>query len=206
MKPRVEFLFDFGSPNAYLAHQVIPEIEARTGVKFAYVPVLLGGIFKLTNNASPMVAFGPVKNKLPYEMLETQRFIRRHNIVKYKFNPHFPINTLALMRGAVAAELEGILPSYVEAGFHFMWEEPRKMDDPETFRAALAEAGLPADRLLELSQSPEVKKRLMDNTEQAVARGAFGIPTFFVGGEIFFGKDRLGLVEEEIARVAQGAA
>jgi len=204
VKPRVDFLFDFGSPNAYLAHQVIPEIEARTGVKFTYIPVLLGGIFKLTNNSSPMVAFGPVKNKLPYEMLETQRFIRRHNIVKYKFNPHFPINTLALMRGAVAAELEGILPTYVEAGFHFMWEDPRKMDDPETFRAALAEAGLPADHLLELSQTPEVKKRLMDNTEQAVARGAFGIPTFFVGEEIFFGKDRLGLVEEEITRV--GAA
>ena len=204
MKPRVDFLFDFGSPNAYLAHQVIPGIEARTGVKFTYIPVLLGGIFKLTNNSSPMVAFGPVKNKLPYEMLETQRFIRRHNIVKYKFNPHFPINTLALMRGAVAAELEGILPTYVEAGFHFMWEDPRKMDDPETFRAALAEAGLPADHLLELSHTPEVKKRLMDNTEQAVARGAFGIPTFFVGEEIFFGKDRLGLVEEEITRV--GAA
>ncbi len=204
MKPRVDFLFDFGSPNAYLAHQVIPEIEARTGVKFTYVPVLLGGIFKLTNNSSPMVAFGPVKNKLPYEMLETQRFIRRHAIVKYKFNPHFPINTLALMRGAVAAEQEGILPAYVEAGFHFMWEDPRKMDDPGTFRAALAEAGLPASRLLELSQSPEVKKRLMDNTEQAVARGAFVNPTNFVGEEIFFGKDRLGLVEEEIVRA--GAA
>jgi 2-hydroxychromene-2-carboxylate isomerase len=204
VKPRVDFLFDFGSPNAYLAHQVIPEIEARTGVKFTYIPVLLGGIFKLTNNSSPMVAFGPVKNKLPYEMLETQRFIRRHAIVKYKFNPHFPINTLALMRGAVAAAMEGILPAYVEAVFHFMWEDPRKMDDPETFRAALAEAGLPADHLLELSQTPEVKKRLMDNTEQAVARGAFGIPTFFVGEEIFFGKDRLGLVEEEIVRA--GAA
>ena len=202
MKPRVEFLFDFGSPNAYLAHQIIPEIEHRTGAKFAYVPVLLGGIFKLTNNSSPMVAFGPVKNKLPYEMLETQRFIRRHNIAKFTFNPNFPINTLALMRGAVAAEQEGILPAYVEAGFRFMWEEPRKMDDPEVFRAALAEAGLPAARLLELSQTPEVKQRLMANTEQAVARGAFGIPTFFVGEEMFFGKDRLIAVEEEIRHAA----
>ena len=202
MKPRVEFLFDFGSPNAYLAHQIIPEIEHRTGAKFAYVPVLLGGIFKLTNNSSPMVAFGPVKNKLPYEMLETQRFIRRHNIAKFTFNPNFPINTLALMRGAVAAEQEGILPAYVEAGFHYMWEEPRKMDDPEVFRSALTEAGLPAARLLELSQTPEVKQRLMANTEQAVARGAFGIPTFFVGEEMFFGKDRLTAVEEEIRRAA----
>jgi 2-hydroxychromene-2-carboxylate isomerase len=204
VKPRVEFLFDFGSPNAYLAHQIVPEIEHRTGVKFAYVPVLLGGIFKLTNNSSPMVAFGPVKNKLPYEMLETQRFIRRHNIAKFTFNPNFPINTLALMRGAVAAEMEGLLPAYVEAGFRFMWEEPRKMDDPEVFRAALEEAGLPAGRLVERSQSPEVKKRLMDNTEQAVARGAFGIPSFFVGGELFFGKDRLTAVEEEIRRAATG--
>jgi 2-hydroxychromene-2-carboxylate isomerase len=206
VKPRVEFLFDFGSPNAYLAHQIIPEIEHRTGAKFAYVPVLLGGIFKLTNNSSPMVAFGPVKNKLPYEMLETQRFIRRHNITKYQFNPNFPINTLALMRGAVAAEQDGILPAYVEAGFRFMWEEPRKMDDPEVFRAALAEAGLPAARLLELSQTPEVKQRLMANTEQAVARGAFGIPTFFVGEEMFFGKDRLAAVEEEIWHAASRPA
>lgn len=196
----VEFLFDFGSPNAYLAHQVIPEIEQRTGANFEYVPVLLGGIFKLTGNQSPMTAFGNIKNKLEYEQMETARFIRKHNLTRFQFNPFFPVNTLAIMRGAVAAEGMGILPRYADAVFHHMWEAPKKMDDPQAIRAALLESGLDADALLAGAQSAEVKQRLMDNTEKAVARGTFGIPTFFVGDEIFFGKDRLGEVEAEIRR------
>jgi 2-hydroxychromene-2-carboxylate isomerase len=197
---RVEFLFDFGSPNAYLAHKVIPEVEARTGAKVEYVPILLGGVFKLTNNKPPMVAFGGIKNKMEYEMLETRRFIARHRISKFQFNPHFPVNTLALMRMAVAAQVAGELPRYVDATFHHMWEVPKKMDDPSVIKEALSYSGLNGEALLEQAQSPEVKQRLMDNTEAAVARGAFGSPTFFVDEEIYFGKDRLGEVEEEILR------
>ena len=196
---RVEFLFDFGSPNAYLAHKVIPDIEKRTGAKFEYVPVLLGGIFKLTNNKPPMIAFGEVKGKLAYEQRETERFIRRHGIKQYKFNPHFPVNTLALMRMAVAAQEKGVLMPFVEAAFHHMWERPKKMDDPAVIRAALLESGLDADGLIAAAQTPDVKQRLMSNTEEAVSHGVFGSPSFLVGGELFFGKDRLRDVEDEIA-------
>jgi 2-hydroxychromene-2-carboxylate isomerase len=197
---RVEFLFDFGSPNAYFAHRVIPEIEQRTGAKFKYVSVLLGGIFKLTNNKPPMVAFGGIKNKMDYEMLEIRRFIARHGLTQFQFNPHFPVNTLTLMRMAVAAETDGVLAKYAEAAFHHMWEAPKKMDEPSIIREALAESGLDGDRLLARAQDPEIKAKLMENTEAAVARGAFGIPTFFVDDEIYFGKDRLRDVEEAIAR------
>jgi 2-hydroxychromene-2-carboxylate isomerase len=192
-----EFLFDFGSPNAFLAHRILPEIEQRTGVKFAYKPVLLGGIFKATGNQSPMQAFGHIKNKLAYEQLETQRFIRKHRIKGFQFNPFFPVNTLNLMRMAVAAQKEGILPKYMDSIFHHMWIEPKKMDDPEIVKAALAQSGLDPV-LLDRAQAPDVKSALIANTEDAVSRGAFGIPTFFVGPEIFFGKDRLRDVEEAI--------
>ena len=197
---QVDFLFDFGSPNAYYSHKVIPGIEKRTGAKFTYVPVLLGGIFKLTGNQPPAIAFGNVKNKMPYEMLESQRFVKKHNLTQFKFNPNFPVNTLALMRMAVAAQQAGILPGYVDAVFHHMWEEPRKMDDPAVIKAALLESGLDADALIAAAQTPEVKQGLMANTEAAVERGAFGSPTFFVGKEMFFGKNTLGDVEEEILR------
>jgi 2-hydroxychromene-2-carboxylate isomerase len=201
MTPQVDFLFDFGSPNAYYAHKVIPKIEARTGVTFTYVPVLLGGIFKLTGNQPPMIAFGNIKNKMPYEQIETRRFVKKHAITTFKFNPNFPVNTLALMRMAVAAQTMGILPRYVDAAFHHMWEEPKKMDDPAVIKAALTESGLDADALIAAAQTPDVKQALMNNTEQAVARGAFGSPTFLVGNEIFFGKNTLPDVEEEILRV-----
>ena len=195
---RVEFLFDFGSPNAYFSHKVIPEIEKRTGAKFEYVPILLGGLFKLTNNQPPMVAFGGVKGKLAYEQLESQRFTRKHNLTAFKFNPNFPVNTLALMRVAVAAQASGELMPYVDAAFHYMWEDGRKMDDPEVIRTSLLESGLDADRLIAASQTPENKAKLLANTEAAANRGVFGSPSFLVGDELFFGKDRLRDVEEEI--------
>ena len=202
MTKTVEFLFDFGSPNAYLSHRVVPAIEVRTGARFVYTPVLLGGVFKLTNNQSPIVAFANVKNKLDYEMLETRRFVARHKLDAFTFNPHFPVNTLQIMRGAVAAEAEGMLAAYVEAVFQHMWERPKKMDDPEVIRAALTESGLDAERLLARTQDPRVKDALAANTQRAVERGAFGVPTFFVGKEMYFGKDRLRDVEEELARQA----
>ena len=198
MAATVEFLFDFGSPNAYLSHRVIPDIEARTGAPFVYTPVLLGGLFKLTNNKPPMVAFGDIKNKLEYEMLETRRFVARHKLDMFTFNPHFPVNTLQLMRGAVGAQADGALMPYVDAVFRHMWEQPKKMDDPEVWRAALIESGLDADRIIARAQDQAVKDRLVANTQRAFERGAFGIPTFFVGDEMWFGKDRLRDVEEEI--------
>ena len=198
---KVEFLFDFGSPNAYFAHKVIPDIEARTGATFDYIPVLLGGVFKLTGNQPPMVAFGGIKGKMEYEQLEIRRFIARHGLDQFQFNPHFPVNTVLVMRGAIAAEQEGMLGAYVDAVFHHMWEAPKKMDDPEIARAALAESGLDAEKLIAAAQSQPVKDRLRTNTEAAVARGVFGSPSFFVGPELYFGKDRLGDVEAEIRRV-----
>jgi 2-hydroxychromene-2-carboxylate isomerase len=197
--PHVEFLFDFGSPNAYLAHQVVPDIEKRTGAKFEYTPVLLGGIFKATGNQSPMQAFGHIANKMAYEQLETRRFIARHKLTKFQFNPFFPVNTLQIVRGAVAAQVLGQLPHYMDAVFHHMWEAPKKMDEPAVIRAALQESGLDADAIIAASQTPEVKDKLIKNTDAAVARGVFGIPTFFVGDQMYFGKDRLRDVEEAIA-------
>lgn len=195
----IEFHFDFGSPNAYFSHKVLPAIAARTGATVRAVPVLLGGIFKATNNRSPFEAFSGIKNKLDYERLEMKRFLERHGLSQFRMNPFFPVNTLTLMRGAVAAEADGILAAYMDAGFHHMWEEPKKMDDPAVFRAAMDASGLDGARLLERTQDPGIKAKLMENTEASVGRGAFGIPTFFVGREIFFGKDRLRDVEDMLA-------
>lgn len=195
---KVEFHFDFGSPNAYLAELVLPEIEQRTAVKFDYVPVLLGGVYKATGNMSPFDSLRGIKNKPEYNALETQRFLRRHNITKFNSNPFFPVNTLTLMRGAVAAQFEGMFEVYCRAAYHHMWVEPKKMDDPQVFRDAFLSSGIEIDRLVARAQQDDVKKKLIGNTSGAVARGSFGSPTFFVGNEIFFGKDSLRDVEDEI--------
>ncbi|HEY2484097.1 MAG TPA: 2-hydroxychromene-2-carboxylate isomerase [Candidatus Binataceae bacterium] len=196
---KVEFHFDFGSPNAYLSHLVIPAIEQRTGLKFQYVPVLLGGVFKLTNNRSPAESLAGIKNKPQYERLETARFIRRHGITKFQSNPFFPVNTLMIMRGAIAARAMGVFERYVDEMYRHMWAEPKKMDDPNIVRGVLDAAGFDSARWFELIQSASVKDELLHNTERSVERGTFGSPTFFVDGEIFFGKDRLREVEEMIA-------
>ena len=195
----LDFHFDFGSPNAYFAHRVLPAIAARTGATVRYVPVLLGGIFKATNNRSPFEAFAGVRNKLDYERLEMRRFIERHGLTRFRMNPFFPVNTLLLMRGAVVADKAGMLAPYVEAGFHHMWEEPKKMDDPAVFRAAMDASGLDGAALLESAQAADVKAQLIANTEASVGRGSFGAPTFFIGREMYFGKDRLRDVEEALA-------
>ncbi len=195
---KVEFQFDFGSPNAYLAELVLADIERRTGVKFEYVPVLLGGIYKATNNMSPAESLRGIRNKPEYQALETQRFIRRHNITKFRQNPFFPVNTLMLMRGAVAAQFEGVFEPYFRAAYHHMWEEPKKMDDLEVFQSAFISSGIDIEKLMARAQQDEVKKKLIELTTDAANRGAFGSPTFFVGREMFFGKDQLRDVEESI--------
>lgn len=196
MTRTIDFYFDFGSPNAYLSYRVVPEIEARIGKVFVLKPVLLGGVFKATNNRSPMEAFAGIPAKLAYERKEMERFITRHGLARFRMNPYFPINTLAQMRGAHAARRLGIFDQYVEAVMAGMWERQLGMGDPEVLAQVLNEAGLPAADLLRLSQEPDVKQSLVDETSNFVERGGFGIPTFFVGDEMFFGKDRLAQVEQ----------
>ncbi|MBP8306621.1 MAG: 2-hydroxychromene-2-carboxylate isomerase [Burkholderiaceae bacterium] len=193
---RLEFHFDFGSPNAYLSHLVIPAIEARIGARFEYVPVLLGGVFRATSNRSPMESMAGIKNKPDYERLEMNRFLARHSITQYKRNPFFPVNTLAIMRGAVAARGLGVFEKYVDEVYRYMWSEGRNMGDPDVIAASLEESGLPAKAIIEASTSAPVKAELIANTERSVERGTFGSPTFFVDDDIYFGKDRLRDVEE----------
>jgi 2-hydroxychromene-2-carboxylate isomerase len=193
-----QFMFDFGSPNAYLSHEAIPAIERRIGVKFEYVPVLLGGIFKATNNKSPAETLAGVKNKREFHAIETERFVKRFQVQPYIWNPFFPVNTLNLMRAAIAAQFEGVFEKYIDAAFHHMWREPKKMDDPEVAIKALNSSGLDAAKLLARAQEADVKAKLIENTQAAVERGAFGSPTFFVGQEMFFGKEQLREVEELI--------
>ncbi|WP_315758714.1 MULTISPECIES: 2-hydroxychromene-2-carboxylate isomerase [unclassified Bradyrhizobium] len=197
-RPAPEFMFDFGSPNAYLSHEAIPAIVKRIGVQFYYVPVLLGGIFKATNNKSPAESLAGIRNKREFHEVETQRFLKRYQVQPWVWNPYFPVNTLNLMRAAIAAQLEGVFEAYVDAAFHHMWREPKKMDDPEIAIAAITLSGLDGAKLFARAQEPEVKAKLVENTQRAVERGAFGSPTFFVGNEMFFGKEQLRDVEEYI--------
>jgi 2-hydroxychromene-2-carboxylate isomerase len=206
MGASIEFIFDFGSPNAYLAYRALPPILERTGASLIINPCLLGGIFKATGNQAPSVAYAPIKGKFEYEMLELRRFVARHHFEKFRLNPHFPVNTLMLMRGLVAADEAGVGDAYLEMGLKGMWEEGLKLDDRETLAGAIDAAGLNPASLIAAAQSDPVKQKLADNTAQAVARGVFGIPTFFVGGEMFFGKERLGQVEEAAKAQAARAA
>lgn len=198
MPQRLQFHFDFGSPNAYLAHRVLPTIEERTGLSFEYVPVLLGGVFKATGNVSPAISMQGIKNKGVYQQLEMQRFIARNEINDFAQNPHFPVNTLLIMRGAIAAERMGCFPRYVDEVYRHMWSDPKKMDDPQVIHAALASSDLPAEELIAATQDPEIKAKLLANTEASVARGNFGSPSFFLGDEIYFGKDSLRELEDAI--------
>jgi 2-hydroxychromene-2-carboxylate isomerase len=195
MSATLEFIFDFGSPNAYLAYRALPPILERTGAKLAINPCLLGGIFKATGNQAPTIAFAAIKGKLEYQMLEIRRFVARHRLDRFRMNPHFPVNTLTLMRGLIAAREAGQEAAYVEMGLQGLWEEGLKLDDPEILARRIDSAGLDSKSLLAAAQTDRVKLRLADTTAAAVARGVFGIPTFFVGPEMFFGKDRLGEVE-----------
>jgi len=192
----VEFFFDFGSPTSYLAWTQLPGICAATGATLVYRPMLLGGVFQATGNASPVTV--PAKGK--YMLADLARFARRYG-VPMQFNPHFPINTLVLMRGAVGVQLR--LPQrfddYVTAMYRAMWVEARNMGDPTVVAEALARAGFDAQAMLGLTGDPEVKEGLRKNTEEAVRRGAFGAPTMFVGEQMFFGQDRLDFVRETLA-------
>lgn len=198
MAKTLEFLFDFGGPNSYLAHKALPAICAQTGAEVVYTPILLGGLFKLTNNQAPLIRYADTPAKRNYEMLEFDRFVKAHQL-PFKMNPHFPINSLYLMRGAVAAQHLGCFMPYVEAIMTAMWEDGANTGDAAVVMHVLDQAGLDGSALLAKADDPEVKAELAANTEQAAARGAFGVPTFFVGEDMFWGKERLGQVAEALA-------
>jgi 2-hydroxychromene-2-carboxylate isomerase len=200
MSKSVDFIFDFASPNAYLTHKALAGIAQRTGATFNYIPCLLGGIFKATGNQAPFVAFAKIKGKQEYNRLETQRFINKHKLTSFKMNPHFPMSTVTLIRGLIVAEEMGQKDAYIEAVLKAMWEDGENMGDVDVVVRVLTEAGFDGKAIVDKTQDPTVKAELIDNTATAVNRGAFGIPTFFVGTEMFFGKERLGQVEEEILK------
>lgn len=200
MQTPIEFLFDFASPNAYLSYHVLRDVAERNDVELRLTPVLLGGLFKLTNNQSPMAAFAEVKGKLDYDNLETQRFIAAHHLTRFRFNPYFPINTIALMRGFIAAQQMGVQQRYVDVNLEAMWEQERNMGDLEVALEVWTAAELDAQALLQATQTQPVKDALLRNTEQAAARGAFGVPTFFLGEEMFFGKERIVQIEAMMRR------
>lgn len=191
----IDFIFDFASLNAYLAERALPELVGRTGATVNVIPCLLGGIFKATGNQAPFQAFAGIKGKIDYEMLEIRRFVAAHGITDFQMNPHFPVNSLLAMRGLCACAPGDEFDRYLDAVLAGFWERGLLMSDPAVLSSVLAEAGLDAERLLTLAQTDAVKAKLADNTAAAVDRGAFGAPTFFVGDEMFFGKERLGQIE-----------
>ncbi len=189
-----KFIFDFGSPKTYLVYKLLPGIEKRTKTKAKYVPVLLGGIFKSTNNVSPIESFKTVPAKGKYDDLDTARFIKKHDIA-FNFNSNFPINTLNLMRGAIFAQENGIFDKYVEVVFKSMWVDNKKMDDLEVVQNTLLENGLPVKEIFEGTQDQKIKDKLIKNTSEAVEKGIFGAPSMLVEDELFFGKESLQDVE-----------
>lgn len=197
MAKSFEFLFDFGGPNSYLAHKMLPELCARTGAEAVYTPILLGGLFKLTNNQAPLMRYAETPAKRNYEMLEFDRFVKAHSI-PFRMNPNFPINSLYLMRGAVAAQHLGFFMQYVEAIMTAMWEQGLNTGDLDVVRKVLEDSGLDSAAILAKADDPEVKAELAANTEKAADRGAFGVPTFFVGPDMYWGKERLGQVEDAL--------
>lgn len=201
MTQTLDFYYDFGSPNAYFAWKALQGVTQRTGLDVIMHPVLIGGIFKSTNNQPPWQAFGNVPNKMTYMQLEIQRFVKDHNLTEFKFNSAFPVNTLLAMRGAIATQNAGIHDAYYPAVFKAIWEDDKNISQPEILVEILNEAGLDGQAFVTATQTAEVKQGLMDATQACVDRGAFGLPTFFLGDEIYFGKDRVWQIEQAVNRL-----
>ena len=194
----VDFIFDVASPNTYFAHKLIPDFEKRTGASFRYIPCLLGGIHKLTNNQPPFIAYANCKNKSDYQMIEVERFVKQHQLSKYKFNSHFPPVTIQVQRGAIAAQELGIFNEYFECVIAAMWENDKNISDIDVLQEILKENNFDVASIMNIVTSQECKNKLIANTDNAVSRGAFGVPTFFFENQIFFGKDHLYQLEEYI--------
>ena len=198
MTKRVELIFDFVSPNAYMIWWPLRDLIRKTGAELDVIPVFLGGMHRLTGNAPPMIRDAEIKGKNEYSMLEMQRFIKKHGLNKYRLNPGFPFNSITLQRLLLAADKDGRGVQFVEAMLPAIWEEGLDVTDPDALGAAVSAAGFDAAELFRCSQTDEIKQGLVDNTQAAVDRGTFGIPTIYVGDEMFFGKERLGQIEEEL--------
>ena len=194
MSKTLEFYFDFGSPTAYLAHKRLQQLSAQYDLLIDYKPMLLGGVFKATGNTTPVAIPAKGQYMLAHDL---PRFARRYN-VPLNINPHFPINTLHLMRAAIAAQRLDCMPVYVDAMFNAVWVDGKNMGELDVIAQTLADNELDSEALMALSQDPEVKAQLISNTEAAVERGIFGAPTLFMDGEMYFGQDRLDFVEEAL--------
>ena len=193
----VDFIFDFASPNAYLCHKAIQNLEKTHNIKFNYVPCLLGGIMKLSNNQPPMVTLAEIPNKMKYEFdTAFNRFMKEHSITKFKMNEYFPVNTISLIRGAIVAQKNDFFDSYVEIILCGLWEQSLKLDSPEALHEILTEHDCHADLVIEGIAKDDIKEELIANTSKATEKGAFGIPTFFVEDEMFYGKDTLRELKE----------
>lgn len=199
MGQQFEFLFDVGAPNAYLAHKILPEFCAQHDAEAVYKPILLGGVFKATGNRAPMVRYADAPAKLAYEQLEFMRFIKKHGISEFRMNPHFPVNSLLAMRVIAGVQDTPDFKAVVDAMMRGMWEDGLDLAQPEVVAAALDKVGLDGKALATRADEPEVKAALVAQTEAAVARGVFGVPTFFTGQEMFWGKERLGQLAGAIA-------
>ena len=195
---KVDFIFDVASPNMYFCHKLIPDFKERTGVEFEYIPCLLGGIMKLSGNQPPFVAFAEIPNKNKYQLIEIERFIKQHQLKEFKFNSNFPMNTVQIQRGALAAIELSIFDEYLEIILEAMWEKNLNLADIDIFQSTLSENNIDAGSIMEIITSQDCKDKLIANTTDAVNRGAFGVPTFFFENQIFFGKDHLHQLEEYI--------
>ena len=195
---KVDFIFDVASPNMYFCHKLIPDFKARTGVEFEYIPCLLGGIMKLSGNQPPFVAFAEIPNKNKYQLIEIERFIKQHQLNEFKFNSNFPMNTVQIQRGALAARELDIFDEYLEIILEAMWEKNLNLADIDIFQSTLSENNINPESIMEIITSQDCKDKLIANTTDAVNRGAFGVPTFFFENQIFFGKDHLHQLEEYI--------
>ncbi|WP_439134480.1 2-hydroxychromene-2-carboxylate isomerase [Pseudomaricurvus sp.] len=194
MTQALDFYFDFGSPTAYLAYKRLQQLQQQYDLQVNPIPMLLGGVFKATSNTSPVAI--PAKGKYMLEQ-DLPRFAKRYQVAM-RFNPFFPINTLQLMRGAIAAERLGISADYMETIYNALWTQEKNLGDLETVAECLKAADIDSDALLALSQDPEVKQQLIENTGRAVELGAFGAPTMYMNGEMYFGQDRLDFIEERL--------
>ncbi len=197
MNKTIELIFDFVSPNAYLIWQPLKALAEKHGAVIDVTPVFLGGMHKLTGNAPPMIRDAQVKGKNQYAMLEMNRFIAKHGLTKWQMNPKFPFNTITLQRMLIAIEPEK-RGGFIEALLIGLWEKQLDATDMQAVAETIQTAGFDAQDLFARSQEPVIKQALIDNTAKAVERGAFGIPTFFVGGEMFFGKERLAQIGEAL--------
>jgi len=198
MSKTIELIFDFVSPNAYLIWQPLKDIAEKHGATIEITPAFLGGMHKLTGNAPPFIRDAEVKGKNEYAMLELGRFVKKHGLAKFKMNPHFPFNTITLLRMLIALE-PAKHADFIELLLPPIWEDGLDVTDADMLGKILQDGGFDAAELLARTQDPTIKQALIDNTENAVARGAFGIPTMYVDGEMYFGKERLGQIDDQLS-------